>query len=181
MASDAGFTLVSLLIQPTTLKSKSHVKLIGICTQCFGRILLASIRDKGLCPCVWCQIPKDQVQNLGMLLDWKQHSTLRRLDDAQRRGRVSSAWKLIYENNMAVNSAAVERLLQPDSLVPTSVSFDSLPYFYENWPDRRMLSRRNWTPLVFVTSTCWLLMYSMSLSLEFGKLCSNIFCACWNR
>jgi hypothetical protein len=67
-----------------------------------------------------------------MLLDRKQRSTLRRLDDAQRRGRVSSARKLIYENNMAVNSAAVERLLQPESLVPTSVSFDSLPYFYEN-------------------------------------------------
>jgi len=132
MESDAGFTLVFLRIQPTTLKSKPETKVDRAHTKCFSRILLASVRDKGICPCPRCRIPKNRIQNLGMPQDRKQRSTLRRLDDAQRRSRVSSARALIYEKNKRVNNAAVERLLKPESLVPTSVSLGSLHYLHKN-------------------------------------------------
>jgi hypothetical protein len=47
--------------------------------------------------------------------------SLKRSDDLQRRGKIQSARSLIYEKNYQVNSSAVEKLLKPESLVPTSV------------------------------------------------------------
>jgi hypothetical protein len=44
-----------------------------------------------------------------------------RMDDSQRRSKVSAARKLIYEKNLQVNSTAVEKLLRETSLVPTVV------------------------------------------------------------
>jgi len=51
----------------------------------------------------------------------KQRVTLARVDDNQRRSRVSAARRLIYEENRQVNCAAVEKLLEEMSLVPTTV------------------------------------------------------------
>lgn len=48
-----------------------------------------------------------------------QRKTLARVDDQDRRNRVMAARRAIYEKNHSVNSAAVNRLLQKDSLVPT--------------------------------------------------------------
>jgi hypothetical protein len=58
---------------------------------------------------------------MGMSLDRQQRATLER-DNERKRVMVSSARKLIYEDNYAVSSAPVERLLKPQSWVPTSVS-----------------------------------------------------------
>jgi|ERR1700722_1739675 len=85
------------------------------------RILLACIRSLGHCPCPRCLIPLDAVVNMGKLRDMAQRETLAR-DDNESRRRVTFARKSIYEENHAVNSAAVESLLQADSLVPTAVS-----------------------------------------------------------
>lgn len=57
-----------------------------------------------------------------MVLDRKQRTTKRRIDDNQRKQKVIRARGLIYEKNYAVDSKAVERILQDQSLVPTSVS-----------------------------------------------------------
>jgi hypothetical protein len=50
-----------------------------------------------------------------------QRVTMRRVDDNQRRIRVSSARYLIYEKNLKVDSSAVNELLQEFSWVPTTV------------------------------------------------------------
>jgi hypothetical protein len=50
-----------------------------------------------------------------------QRASLVRVDDKDRRYRIATARQFIYEKQYRVNSAAVERLLQEDSLVPTSV------------------------------------------------------------
>lgn len=50
-----------------------------------------------------------------------QRKTLARIDDVDRRHRVASARDLIYEKNYAVDSAAIKRLLEKDSLVPAAV------------------------------------------------------------
>jgi hypothetical protein len=86
------------------------------------RILLASIRDKGHCPCPRCLIPLSRVQNMGMRQDMTQRKTLARVDDEDRRQKIDCARKIIYEKNYAVDTENVETLLQPESLVPTSVS-----------------------------------------------------------
>jgi hypothetical protein len=83
---------------------------------------MASIRDKGLCPCPRCLIPLSRVQNMGMKRDMRQRETLARVDDEDRKRMVRTAREIIYEKNYAVDTTSVEILLQPQSLVPTSVS-----------------------------------------------------------
>lgn len=63
----------------------------------------------------------NRVPNMGRPRDMAQRQTLARVDDVDRRHRIASAREIIYEKKFAVNSAAVNRLLQPDSLVPTAV------------------------------------------------------------
>lgn len=58
-----------------------------------------------------------------MVRDMAQRVTLARVDDNQRRGTIVSARRLIYERNFSVNSASVEKLLKPLSLVPTLVCY----------------------------------------------------------
>ena len=86
-----------------------------------NRILIASIRNRGRCPCPRCLIPLNRVHNIGMARDMAQRVTMPRVDDSQRRTRVSAAREIIYDKNMQVNCAAVEQLLQDMSWVPTAV------------------------------------------------------------
>jgi hypothetical protein len=98
--------------------------LLFICIQISyicDRIALASIRNLGNCPCPRCLTPLSDAHKFGMAMDQKKRRTLARTDDRSRQIKVSSAWKLIYCNNYAVNSAPVESLLKETSLVPTSV------------------------------------------------------------
>jgi hypothetical protein len=55
-----------------------------------------------------------------------------RIDNNQRRSRVSSARKLVYEMNLRINGAAVERLLREMSLVPIVVCDASQNMFLIN-------------------------------------------------
>lgn len=87
------------------------------------RIILASIRDKGGCPCPRCLVVKGKIRRLGQSDDRQQRKTSLRLDNNQRRSQISSARRAIYELNYRVNSAAVERMLKEQSLVPTNVGF----------------------------------------------------------
>lgn len=58
---------------------------------------------------------------MGMPRDMAQRTTLARNDNENRQRRVAAARRAIYENNYAVNSKAVNEMLQEDSLVPTTV------------------------------------------------------------
>jgi len=87
----------------------------------FFRILLASIRNLGQCPCPRCLTPLADVHKLGMADDMQNRVILARVDDHNRRHLVSAARKLIYQENHQVNSSAVERLLKEKSLVPNTV------------------------------------------------------------
>jgi hypothetical protein len=91
--------------------------LIFVC----NRILIASIRNLGLCPCPRCLIPLDRVHNLGMIRDMSQRKTLARVDDNYRRNKIAAARRIIYEKNYQVNSTAVENLLREESWVPNVV------------------------------------------------------------
>jgi hypothetical protein len=109
-------------IPPTIVRSTYHpVKHLDLDTQIYRRILIGSIRNLGRCPCPRCLIPLDRVVNMGQHRDMTQRETLARVDDVSRRNRVASAREIIYEKNYAVDSKAVDNLLQVDSLVPTAV------------------------------------------------------------
>lgn len=84
---------------------------------------MCSIRNMGGFPCPRCLVPMDRMDLIGTRRDEKQRLTLERVDTASYRAKITGARQLIYENNLAVDSAAVERLLKPESLVPTDVSF----------------------------------------------------------
>ncbi|KAH7916892.1 hypothetical protein BV22DRAFT_997067, partial [Leucogyrophana mollusca] len=87
------------------------------------KILIATIRNLGTCLCPRCLIPKDRVQNLGTERDMLQRTLLARTDNQERREKIDAARKLIYESNYAVDTDQVERMLKPESLVPTANAF----------------------------------------------------------
>ncbi|OBZ78491.1 hypothetical protein A0H81_02022 [Grifola frondosa] len=93
------------------------------------KIIIASIRNLGRCPCPRCLIPLDRVHNLGMARDLAQRTTLSRVDDVNHRNQVASARSIIYNMNYAVNSAAVERLLAKESLKSSPKDLKHKPNF----------------------------------------------------
>ena len=90
------------------------------------RILLASIRNLGGCPCPRCTVQLSEVHLFGTNRDRNNRVKLLRVDDERRRFMVKQARDFIYERNQFINSAAVERILKPLSLVPTSVRLVSV-------------------------------------------------------
>src|ERR1700679_3384954 len=66
---------------------------------------------------------------MGKHRDMMQRRTLARIDNVKRRNLVKAAREKIYEKNYVVDSKAVERLLQEESLVPTAVC---LPFPHGN-------------------------------------------------
>jgi hypothetical protein len=113
-----AYLLTLQIIQKSTCHWRRHLPY----PDCIYRVLLASIRDKGICACPQCLIPLSRARNMGMLRDMKQRDTLARVDDEDRRRKVAIAREIIYEKNYAVNNDNVEALLREQSLVPTSVS-----------------------------------------------------------
>ncbi|KAG2742745.1 hypothetical protein P692DRAFT_20879278 [Suillus brevipes Sb2] len=86
------------------------------------KVLIATVRNLGGCPCPRCLIPKGRIQNMGRPQDRKQRETLERSAQS-RENMVSTARKLIYEKNYAVGSAPVENILKAQSWVPTLNAF----------------------------------------------------------
>ena len=108
-----GITPKSLSLAVTLIACRTHF--------IDDRILLASIRNLGLCPCPHCFIPLSRVHHIGMRRDMTQRVSLARIDDAQRQVKVTTARRLIYEKQHRINSAAIENLLKEESWVPTLV------------------------------------------------------------
>lgn len=123
MGLRGDFIQESLLTRRIILKSKSiFPRPFFLPLQLTAaRILLASIRNRGNCLCPRCLVPMSRLQNLGMKLDMKQRASLARIDDDARRRKVQIARRIIYEQNYAVNSEGVEKVLKEESLVPTLV------------------------------------------------------------
>src|ERR1700738_2733005 len=87
------------------------------------RILLASIRNLGICPCPRFFMPLSHAHCFGMARDTAQRTAIVRVDNQTRQNKVYAARRLIYEKQYRVNAAAIEDLLKDESLVPTSVCF----------------------------------------------------------
>ncbi|KAI0645610.1 hypothetical protein C8Q79DRAFT_965394 [Trametes meyenii] len=100
------------------------------------KVLLATVRDMGICPCPRCLIPKDMICELGTARDHEWRTTDARKDDTERQRAVLTARSYILKKGLGVNSTAVEAVLKSRSLVPTVNAFserlapDVLPNFH---------------------------------------------------
>lgn len=83
------------------------------------RVLLATIRDQGICPCPRCLVPKSGLDQVGLKSDGKI-----RIDKARKYGMetVKKARRAIYALGMPIGGAHVQQLLKATSAVPTLVS-----------------------------------------------------------
>jgi len=89
-----------------------------------SRVLLATIRDKGACPCPRCLVTKEKLNEMGLKRDLKVRENKRQYFS----DLVQKAQNLIYNKAAKITRAAVSRLLKPSSSVPTVVSLKSLSF-----------------------------------------------------
>lgn len=83
-------------------------------------MLLAGIRNNGLCPCHRCLVSKHDLSKLGAPSDVERTNALRQESETVR--LVGAAQQEIMDNSYAVDSdSKVEIHLKPQSLVPTKV------------------------------------------------------------
>ena len=94
--------------------------LFVLLTLSFNRVLLATIRDNGNCPCPRCLIPKKQLNRMGL-----KHDIQFRLKNPRKFlfRQVQAARKWIYQKGRSITSRAVELVLKPSSSVPTMVGY----------------------------------------------------------
>ncbi|KXN84188.1 hypothetical protein AN958_12892 [Leucoagaricus sp. SymC.cos] len=95
------------------------------------KVILATIRSLGGCPCPCCTITKQQIKGLGSSAD-NEIQKEKRKDDATRKHIVEHARNLIFKSGRGIGSAIVEKLLKPFSMTPTHCS---IPVFESLLPD----------------------------------------------
>uniref|UniRef100_A0A8H7Y0B5 Uncharacterized protein n=1 Tax=Psilocybe cubensis TaxID=181762 RepID=A0A8H7Y0B5_PSICU len=86
------------------------------------KVLLVTIRDKSLCPCPTCLVPKSKLDQLGL----KRDKNLRTDNRTVRQyivEQVALARDAIYCLGHSIKSEVVNRLLKPFSSVPTENAF----------------------------------------------------------
>ena len=178
------FSPVSSHIQLIIPRSESHKVLAHYCAltniDCV-RVLLATIRNLGACPCPRCGLPKEQIPQVGTIPDDNRRSRLKRAHGTHFTWGIRTARDGIYRFGKTVKSKFVEDILSPLSYVPTSVCPDFALVHLKYLPAPRM-------PLV--TALVLLSTFSLSLWLTScmnsnwvcGKLFSYISFACsWLR
>ncbi|CDO68243.1 hypothetical protein BN946_scf184842.g6 [Trametes cinnabarina] len=99
------------------------------------KMLIATLRDKGRCPCPHCLINFDAIENMGTSDDSENRSRNIRGTVAEQDARVQEARNIIYNEGYVVNSDHVENLLREQSLVPTRNAFSRLERFGFNIRD----------------------------------------------
>lgn len=85
--------------------------------------MIATIRDFGLYPCPRCLVPKDEIFKIGRDDDRRTREELRRVDNAERQGRVEQARTNLYGSGYALSGDHVDGILKNGSLVPTKVRY----------------------------------------------------------
>ncbi|KII95409.1 hypothetical protein PLICRDRAFT_48393 [Plicaturopsis crispa FD-325 SS-3] len=88
------------------------------------KVLLATIRDQGHCPCPRCLVPKPQIDRVGLKRDISRRiEAARQTVVANVTYAVDRARQFLYEKALPVGGVAIENLLKGMSLVPTINTF----------------------------------------------------------
>jgi hypothetical protein len=139
-----------------------------------ARVLLATIRDKGLSPCPRCLTPKSGMDQTGAKRDsqFREKNVRKYLLNYVRAARDA-----IYKRASAICGVVIDRLLKPTSSVPTLVSsFCPLlcrPLMTVLVADFRTHSLTVWARTL-ISRGCLFQIYSMSSNWAFGRRCSHI-------
>ncbi|KAH9916588.1 uncharacterized protein BXZ73DRAFT_105780 [Epithele typhae] len=80
------------------------------------KMLIATLRDKGQCPCPHCLIRFDKIHQLGTTSDRETRILSARMDTEQHQALVTQARHRIYEDGYVVDSDRVEGLLRQESM-----------------------------------------------------------------
>ncbi|KAI0667060.1 hypothetical protein C8Q78DRAFT_1140637 [Trametes maxima] len=99
------------------------------------KMLIATLRDKGRCPCPHCLVMFNTVHEVGTSGDRDGRCLNTRETIIQQDERVQEARKIIYNDGYVVNSDRVEELLREHSLVPVKNTFSRLERFGFNIQD----------------------------------------------
>ena len=110
-----------LLTQQTTQKSKIFPFNLHLSNKNTFRVLLATIRNMGKCPCPCCLMDKSLFKHVGTVNDMKFHKNNPRVDSIERQSKVKKAWLLVYSKGKKVDSKPIDSLLLSQSMVPTQV------------------------------------------------------------
>jgi hypothetical protein len=118
MVSNGGFIPGYSLIPLTILRSAPNLPLKQQVLM-FPRVLLATIRDNGLCPCPQCLMPMTKLDRMGRRWDvgFRLKSARQYLAD-----KVQQARRIVYKLGKAVAGTGVDGILKPTSSVPVIVS-----------------------------------------------------------
>lgn len=124
MALPGEFFLGYLLTLQTIQRSQSfHLNTVhNSLDSHLHRILIATIRDLGICPCPRCRVNKLQIRKLRTITDLRNCQREARHDDIEYRNKIEAAHAQIYVKGHRVTSKPVQDLLKSESLVPTRVS-----------------------------------------------------------
>ncbi|KAJ7067227.1 hypothetical protein C8F01DRAFT_1365364 [Mycena amicta] len=101
------------------------------------KVLLATTRSLGKCPCLKCTIPSEQFHELGTVNDDNRRAKKARVVTKKHQSMVDRARYLIYRAKKAIKGPVVKHLLQPESWVPTKSAFFIMNPF--TWDMYRML------------------------------------------
>nr|GAT45436.1 predicted protein [Mycena chlorophos] len=89
------------------------------------KVLLATIKSLGGCPCPRCFIAKTQIAETGTVNDMKRRANIR-VDDRPRRTAIETVRRKIFESGNAVEGTAVKGVLKGKSWVPIRNAFSKL-------------------------------------------------------
>ncbi|KIJ32462.1 hypothetical protein M422DRAFT_265630 [Sphaerobolus stellatus SS14] len=90
------------------------------------KVLLASIRVLGACPCPRCLVKKDDIPRIGMKADRNTREKKPHIDTEDYRSKVESARNAIYHDGFVVNGNIVDGLLKAESLTATKNTFSKV-------------------------------------------------------
>ncbi|KIL64222.1 hypothetical protein M378DRAFT_78641, partial [Amanita muscaria Koide BX008] len=85
------------------------------------KVLLASIKQLGKCPCPTCLVSKKDICLLGTKRDARTRTRHKRTDGDVYRSKIKVARDHIYLNGGLLNGSWLDELLNKESLVPTQV------------------------------------------------------------
>lgn len=124
MGSHVDYILEFLLGLPTILRSDFFLPFLRLIRFDLYplRVLLAGIRDLGICSCPRCLVKKDEIPRIGMKSDENIRLKKARIDSEERRGNVKKARNAIYRDGFVVNSNTVNQFLKKESLMSTEVN-----------------------------------------------------------
>lgn len=86
-----------------------------------NRVLIATIKDMGSCPCPRCCVKKAELRDAGLPEDRQQRSEGARRDNTDYRSVVAEARRRVYQDGLVTNSKAQSDAFNARSWVPTTV------------------------------------------------------------